>query len=98
MAKSKNSNKSLNSKNNIFLVLNLVLAVVTMAFCATLVGSCMANQYKQAAIFLGVIILLQVGFQILLFIIKDRKKDKLRALIVGIIYVCAAIVAFMANE
>ncbi len=91
-------NKPVNSKENIFLVINLVLAVVTMAFVAALTGRLMAEDLNNSAIFLGFTILSQVAFQCLLFIIKEKKKDKLRAVVVGAIYVAAMIVAFMAKN
>lgn len=90
--------KLANSKENIFLVINLVLALVTMALVAALTGRLMAEDLNQSSLFLGLTILSQVAFQCLLFIIKEKKKDKIRAIIVGIIYVAAMIIAFMAKN
>ena len=86
------------TKDNIYLVLNLVLAVVTMALASVLASRAMANpiDYKLVAFFMGLTIFSQVLFQVLLFIVKDTKKDKLRASLVGIVYIIAMLISFVA--
>ena len=86
------------TKDNIFLVLNLVLAVVTMALASVLASTTMAStiDYKLVSLFMGLTIFSQVLFQALLFLVKDTKKDKLRASLVGIVYVIAMLLAFVA--
>ena len=98
MAK-KTNKKQESSKESIFLVLNLVLAVVTMALAAALASRAADTSValSQVALFLGLTILSQVLFQCLLFAVKDEKKEKLRALIVGAIYVVAMILGFIAT-
>lgn len=85
------------SKENIFLVLNLVIAVVAMALAAVLTSQVMADDVdpKKVSLFFGIATASQILFQILLFIVKDSKKDKFRALIVGSIYTVAMIMAFI---
>ena len=89
-----------NTKDSIFLVLNLILAVITMAFAAILASRAMEKtvNFKQVALFLGLTISTHILFQILLFAVKDTMKDKLRAIIVGLIYVGAAITGFLAHN
>ena len=88
------------SKENIFLVLNLVIAVVAMAFAAVLTSQVMADEVdpKKVSLFFGIAIATQILFQILLFIVKDDKKDKFRAVVVGGIYIVAMIMAFISYK
>ena len=89
--------KEKGKKNGVFLTINLVLAVVTMAIDAALIGSCMGNEDNGVSILLGFTIFTQVLFQCLLFVVEENKKDKIRIITVGIIYVIDMILAFMAN-
>lgn len=88
------------SKDNVFLVLNLVIAVVAMAFAAVLTSQVTAEvvDYKKVSLFFGIAIATQILFQILLFIVKDNPRDRFRALVVGGIYVAAMIMAFISYE
>ena len=98
--KEKKDKKTHISKDTVFFILNLVLAVVTMALCATLTSSTMAEpvDYKQLSIILAITIFSQVLFEVLLFFAKDLKRDKIRAIIVGIMYIIAIVMALIANE
>ena len=85
------------TKDNIYYVLNLVLAVVTMVL-ASLLASFVSEEpmdSKKVAFALGITILSQVSFQVLLFLVKNTKKDRLRASLVGLIYIAAMIVGFL---
>lgn len=88
------------SKDNVYLVLNLVLAVITMALAAALTGKSLQENadFHQVALFLGLTIFSQILFQCLLFVVKDSKRDKIRAVVVGIIYIGAMITAFAASK
>ena len=96
--KTKKENNKVSTKDNLYLVINLVLAIVTMGFCAALTSRVMLEtaDLKQISIVHGFTILTQVLFCILLFVVKDKAKDKFRALVVGLIYIAAMIMAFMA--
>ena len=87
-------------KDSLYLVLNLVLAVVTMGLSAALASALMPDSYDavKAALFMGLTIGSLVLFQVLLFLVKDTKKDKLRAVIVGLIYVTAMIFGFISAK
>ena len=50
-----------NSKENFYLVLNLILAVVTMGLVAALTGAMMAEDFNKVSLFLGLSIL-ALGF------------------------------------
>ena len=97
MAKKKET-QEIRTKDNIYLVLNLLIAVVTMALSAVLVNYALANPFdaKVTSAFYGSTILTQVLFCILLFLVKDQFKDRLRALIVGITYIIGMTIAFLA--
>ena len=99
MAKKKEK-KVTNTKDNIFLILNLSLAVVTMALCAALTSRAMVENpnYGQISLFYALTVFSQVLFQILLFFVRDTKRDKIRAVIVGLFYVISIIIVFIANE
>ena len=88
------------TKDNIYYVLNLVLAIVTMVLAGLLAGFVSEDPMdsKKVAFALGITILSQVSFQVLLFLVKDTKKDRLRASLVGIIYIIAMIVAFLSTN
>ena len=88
------------SKDNVFLILNLVLAVITMALAAALTGKSLQQNtdFHQVALFLGLTIFSQILFQCLLFVVKENKKDQIRAAVVGLIYICAMITAFMSSK
>lgn len=88
---------TVNTKGNIFLILNLALALITMALVAALISSIVRENITSTPILLGFTILTQVLFQILLFVVKDNKKDRIRYAVVGIIYVIAMIMGFAAN-
>ena len=92
--------KSELSKDNLFLILNLVLAVITMALAAALTGKSLQQNtdFHQVALFLGLTIFSQVLFQCLLFVVKENKRDQIRAVVVGIVYIAAMITAFMSSK
>ncbi len=92
--KKQNKNKT---KDNIYYVLNLVLAIVTMVLAGLLAGFVSEDPIdsKKVAFALGITILSQVSFQVLLFLVKDTKKDRLRASLVGLVYIAAMIVGFV---
>ena len=69
-----------------------------MGLVAALTGRMMAEDLDQVAFFLGLTIFSQVLFQLLLFLIKKSKRDKMRAFLVGLIYISAMLVAFSATK
>ena len=85
-------------KDNIYIVINLILAVVTMSLAILLTSRIMDKDQNTVSLFLAIAIGSQVLFQILLFIVKDTKKDKFRALLGGVIYLAAIAVALVARE
>ena len=96
----KKNDKTKLSKDSIYLVLNLVLAVVTMGLAAALASALMPDSFDadSAALFMGLTIFSLVLFQVLLFLVKDTLKDKIRAILVGVIYVAAMLVGFASKN
>lgn len=95
-----NRNNNKITKDSIFLVLNLIIAVGAMALSAVLTSQVMAESVdaKKVSLFFGITIASQILFQMLLFIVKDNAKDKLRAVIVGGVYVVAMLMAFISYK
>lgn len=92
----KKKNK-VNTKDNIFLVLNLVLAVATMALVAALISAVVSNDANSTPILFALVIFTQLLFLCLLFIVKNEKKDRIRFVVVGIIYIIALIIELTAS-
>ena len=90
--------QTVNTKDNIFFVINLVLAVIMMGLIAALTGTLFSEDIYLVSIFLGLTIFSQVLFQVLLFIVKDRKKDRIRIVLVGILYALGMAMAFLGTR
>ena len=91
-------NKKLNTKVNIYLILNFSLAILTMVFVLLFTGRMLAAEGNTSPLFLGLAILSELAFQVLSFIVKKGLKDRLRVALVSLIIVGSAIVAFMAEK
>ena len=89
------SKKKTDTKFNLFLIVNYALAILTMVMVLILTGRMMNDDYTSVSLFLGLAILSEVGFQIMALFIHKTKRDKLRALLVGIIFIGATIVSFV---
>lgn len=87
--------KSKVARNNLFLALNLILSIVTMALVLFLITRMLANDYTHVAVFLGTALASQVVHQFLSFLVITDKKVRLRLIIVGCIYFLAALFAFI---
>ena len=66
------------SRESLYLILNLVFAVIAMVFALTLLGGIVAEDANTVSVFLGLSILSQVLFQCLVFVVQDRKRDKIQ--------------------
>lgn len=69
-----------------------------MVFALTLLGGIVAEDANTVSVFLGLSILSQVLFQCLVFVVQDRKRDKIRATILASLYIVAAVIAFSAKN
>ena len=88
--------KSKNTKFNFFIIVNYALSILTMVLVLILTGRMMRNDYERVSLFLGLSILSEVVFQIIvLLFLKKAKKDRLRILLVSLIFTAAAVVAFI---
>ena len=89
------SKKKTNTKANAFLIFNFTLSIVTMILVLTLTGRMMSNDYTSVSVFLGLSILSEVVFQVISLFVHKTKKAKFRNFVVGLIFIGAAVVAFI---
>jgi len=85
-------------KENIYLVLNVFFSVITMVLALSLTGRVVAQENNSISLFLGLSILSLELTQILLFIVHERKRDRIRDIIIGAMYLVASILGFTANN
>ncbi|MBR6071214.1 MAG: two pore domain potassium channel family protein [Acholeplasmatales bacterium] len=86
------------TKNALFIVFNLVLSLMTMTLMLFVITRMLDNDSNNVALFIGLALISQTLHQVLLYLIYTNKKDRLRILVVGCIYVVAAIFGFMARN
>ena len=85
-------------KSIIFFVLNLVLSIITMSLIFTLTGHASNEDASNTSLFLGFVILSVIAYQAFLFIKYPNIKDRIRLIIISLIYTVAAIFAFGAKD
>ena len=90
--------KKVNTKFNIFLILNFAFAIVTMVLVLLVTGRMMGKESGSISLFLGLAILSEVAFQVLAFIMQKKTKDRIRIITVGAIFTASAILAFMSAD
>lgn len=86
------------NKNTLFLTFNLLLSLLTMSLVLLVITRMLGNDTNNVSLFLGFALVAQALTQGIAFSILKNKKDRLRIVIVGIIYVIAAIFGFFARE
>ena len=94
----KKEKKTQSRADNVYLVINLVLAIASLVLSLLLSGEILAGNQPQVSTFLGIVIIIQVVFQLLLFMVYKKAKDRIRILLVGLVYVVAVVLAFMAKD
>lgn len=94
----KKEKKTQSRADNVYLVINLVLAIASLVLSLLLSGEILAGNQPQVSTFLGIVIIIQVVFQLLLFMVYKKAKDRIRILLVGLVYIAAVILAFMAKD
>ena len=82
------------AKNDIYIVLNLILAVVQMALAISLIGGTTATSLELISLFMCLTIASQFLYQVLVFFVQDTKKAKIRAIIIGSLFIVSAALAF----
>ncbi len=85
-------------KSIIFFVLNLVLSIITMSLIFTLTGHAANEDVDKTSLFLGFVILSVIAYQAFLFIKYPNAKDRIRLIIISLIYAVAVIFAFVAKN
>ncbi|MBQ9520286.1 MAG: two pore domain potassium channel family protein [Acholeplasmatales bacterium] len=94
----KKEKKTQSRADNVYLVINLVLAIASLVLSLLLSGEILAGNQPQVSTFLGIVIIIQVVFQLLLFMVYKKAKDRIRILLVGLVYISAVVLAFMAKD
>ena len=69
-----------------------------MVLALSLTGRVVAQENNSISLFLGLSILSLELTQILLFIVHERKRDRIRDIIIGVMYLVASILGFTANN
>ena len=86
------------AKKILFFVLNLVLSIITMSLIFTLTGHAANEDVDKTSLFLGFVILSVIAYQAFLFIKYPNAKDRIRLIIISLIYAVAVIFAFGAKN
>ena len=94
----KKEKKTQSRADNVYLVINLVLAIASLVLSLLLSGEIIAGNQPQVSTFLGIVIIIQVVFQLLLFMVYKKTKDRIRILLAGLVYIAAVVLAFMAKD
>ena len=90
--------EALNKKRRlIFIIVNLLLAGVTIAFVFTFSGRFLGGDKEGASLFLALAILSEAIYQVFFMITQKDKNDRIRLIFVIILYIAAAVVAFLAR-
>ena len=76
--------------------LNLILAIVTMVLVILLTSGIMKKETYVTASFLGASIITQLIVQIILLFVYKKAKDRIRLIIICILYLTATVFAFIA--
>lgn len=86
------------TKNAIFIVLNLILAVLTMSLALFTITRMLENNSNDVSTFIGFALISEALHQAILFLIYSKMRDKLRIIVVGSTYVLAAVFGFISRN
>ena len=94
MAKQTNMSKKF---DNIFLIVNTVLSIASMVLVLIMIGKLMAKDAPGTAKYLALTIMIHILFQVLIFIVQNNLRDRVRVSIVAGLYAVAMVLSFVAN-
>lgn len=86
------------TKYIIILIFNLILSIMTMVFIFALASKAADNDQAGTSLFLALSILSVVLYHVFLFFKYSNMKDRIRISIVSLIYIVAALFAFLAKD
>lgn len=90
--------EALNKKRRlIFLIVNLLISGVTIAFVFTFSGRFLSGDKEGASLFLALAILSEAIYQAFFMIVQKDKNDRIRLIFLFVLYTSAAVVAFLAR-
>ncbi len=94
--KNNNKKEEVKQTGSMLFAFNLILAVATMILVLLLSGGIMKKDTRIVASLLGSSIIVQLVVQLLFLFVYKKKKDKIRILVISLLYVGATVLAFMA--
>ena len=89
--------KMVEERDTIFLVINLIVAIVTMSLVFVLIGKIVDKDALGTTLFLGFALLFEAIYSIILFFRTKSKKEKLRLLVAAALLVVASVISFIAS-
>ena len=89
--------KMVEERDTIFLVINLIVAIVTMSLVFLLIGKIYDKDASGTTLFLGFALLFEAVYSLILFFRTKSKKEKLRLLVVAALLVVASVISFIAS-
>ncbi|MBQ7640917.1 MAG: two pore domain potassium channel family protein [Acholeplasmatales bacterium] len=89
--------KMVEERDTIFLVINLIVAIVTMSLVFVLIGKIVDKDALGTTLFLGFALLFEAVYSLILFFRTKSKKEKLRLLVVAALLVVASVISFIAS-
>lgn len=89
--------KMVEERDTIFLVINLIVAIVTMSLVFVLIGKIVDKDALGTTLFLGFALLFEAIYSIILFFRTKSKKEKLRLLVTAALLVVASVISFIAS-
>ncbi len=90
--------KLIEHRTTIFSILSFVLSIASMAIVFSLLGRVLSDDMSSASIFLGIALLCEAAYNLILFFKYDDKKNRLRISIIAILYVFSAIMGFIKDN
>lgn len=87
--------KFLENKKTLFIILSYALSIASMAIVFSLLGRVLKEDLSSAAIFLGIALLCESGYNLILFVKYDDKKNRIRISVVALLFVLASIMGFV---
>ena len=93
--KKNNKNTEVKQTGSMLFTLNLILAIVTMVLVILLTTGIMNKDANVTASLLGASIIAQLVVQVILLFVYKKAKDRIRIIVICLLYVTAIVFAFM---
>ena len=90
--------KFLENKKTFFIIISYALSIASMAIVFSLLGRIAKQDLSSAAIFLGIALLCEAGYNLFLFFKFADKKNRIRITVEAVMFTIASIMAFVSNS